>query len=418
MARTWKCDGEPKNGKTYSDQNPTGRHDPYENYGTSCVMCGLPKEAMDNSRQLPKWVKPAAITGGVVLTALIAASIFIPKPCPTGQQKINGICLAINPPTFTPTPTPNVTSNLPPTVTPTPTSPLPAAAPVSLYPTLAEVPNVPKGIIRYGGSTSFAPLRTPAIVALIGQTHPGFELSYTEPPPGTKAGSGSGIKMLIEGQLNFSQSSRSVKEEEYESAKTRNFTLEQQAVAIDGIAFYVHRDLAIPGLTVSQIKDIYTGKITNWKQVGGPAIEITPLSRDPNDGGTPEYFQEKVLAKEAFAPSVQPYAIDTTTAIRKVAQTPGGIGYATASEVCNQSSINSLPIAKDANQGFVSSCIEKLVNKTDFAKDIYPLTRRLFVVIKRDRTLDEQAGVAYVNLLLSDEGQKVVDQAGLVPIRH
>ncbi|ACC84976.1 PstS family phosphate ABC transporter substrate-binding protein [Nostoc punctiforme] len=402
MARNWKCDGQPKNGKIYLNQNPTGNHEPYENYGLTCVICNLPKEAMDNNRQLPKWVKPAAITGGAVLTVLIAASIFIDKPCPTGQQKINSICLALSPPEKE-----------------TPTKPV-SDPPVNIYHTLAEVPNVPNGIIRYGGSTSFAPLRTSAIVALIMQGHPGFKLVYTSPPPGTQAGSGSGIKMLIEGQLNFSQSSRPLRDEEYESAKTRNFTLEQQPIAIDGIAFYVHRDLAIPGLTVSQIKDIYTGRITNWKQVGGPAIEITPLSRDPNDGGTPEYFQEKVLAKEPFASSVKPYVIDTTTAIRKVAQTPGGISYATASEVCPQTSIKPLSIAKQANQGFVPACIEKLVNKNDFAKDIYPLTRRLFVVIKRerDRTLDEQAGVAYVNLLLSDEGQKLVDQAGLVPIRN
>jgi phosphate transport system substrate-binding protein len=410
VARSWKCDGEPKNGKTYSNQNPTGKHEPYENYGSSCVICGLPKEAMDNSRQLPKWVKPAAIAGGTVLTALVAASIFMPQPCPTGQQKINGVCLKLT--------SVDKTSNPTSSVTPTSNPPVSPATTVNLYRTLAEVPNVPKGIIRYGGSTSFAPLRTPAIVALIVQAHPGFELTYTEPPPGAKAGSGSGIKMLIEGQLNFSQSSRPVKDTEYESAKMGNFKLEQMPVAIDGIAFYVHRDLAIPGLTVSQIKDIYTGTITNWKQVGGADIEITPLSRDPDDGGTPEYFQEKVLAKESFASAVKPYAIDTTTAIRKVAQTPGGIGYATASEVCNQSSIKPLPIAKEANKGFVPACIEKLVNKTDFAKDIYPLTRRLFVVIKRDRTLDEQAGVAYLNLLLSDEGQKLVDQAGLVPIRN
>ncbi|BBD68795.1 hypothetical protein NIES4072_38790 [Nostoc commune NIES-4072] len=407
----WKCDGEPKNGKTYPKQNPNGKHQPYENYGPSCVICGLPKEAMDNSRQLPTWVKPAAIIGAV-LTALVAAFIFIRKPCPTGQQKINGVCLALTPDPNPTTPTPT------PPITPTPTTSVSPAAIVNLYPTLRDVPNVPQGIIRYGGSTSFAPLRSREIVALILKAHPGFELVYTGPSSGIKAGSGSGIRMLLEGQLSFSQTSREVKPDEHNEAKTRNFTLEQQPVAIDGIAFYVHRDLTIPGLTISQIKDIYTGQITNWKQVGGPDIQITPSSRDPDDGGTPEYFQEKVLEKEAFAPSVKPYAIDTTTAIRKVAQTPGGIGYATASEVCNQSLIKPLPIGKEANQSFVSPCIEKLVNKTDFAKDIYPLTRRLFVVIKRDRNLDEQAGVAYVNLLLSDEGQKLVDQAGLVPIRN
>jgi phosphate transport system substrate-binding protein len=57
------------------------------------------------------------------------------------------------------------------------------------------------------------------------------------------------------------------------------------------------------------------------------------------------------------------------------------------------------------------------VNLTDFGNDAYPITRRIFVVIKRDGKLDEQAGVAYVNMLLSDEGQQLVEQAGLVPLR-
>lgn len=174
--------------------------------------------------------------------------------------------------------------------------------------------------------------------------------------------------------------------------------------------------MSIRGLTVSQIKDIYTGKITNWSQVGGPNLEITPLSRDPKSGGTPEYIQETIIGNESFTKTLKPYVEDTTTAIQTVAKTPGGISYATASEVCNQS-IKPLAIAREPNQDFVSPCIGKQVNKIDFSKDVYPLVRRLFVVIKRDGTLDEQAGVAYVNLLLSDQGQQLLNQAGLVPIR-
>jgi phosphate transport system substrate-binding protein len=198
--------------------------------------------------------------------------------------------------------------------------------------------------------------------------------------------------MLLDGQLSVAQSSRSLKPEELAEAKSRGFTLEQIPVAIDGIALYVSRQLSIPGLTLAQIKDIYTGKITNWNQVGGPNLAITPLSRNPQDGGTPE-------------------------SIRKAANTPGGIGYATASEVCNQEMVKPIPIARGANQGFVSPCEGKLVNKPVFANDTYPITRRLFAIVKRDGKLDEQAGVAYANLLLSEEGQQIVDRAGLVPIR-
>jgi phosphate transport system substrate-binding protein len=188
-------------------------------------------------------------------------------------------------------------------------------------------------------------------------------------------------------------------------------------VAIDGIALYVNPQLSILGLTVSQVKDIFTGTVTNWSQVGGPNLEIKPFSRDPQDGGTPEYFEEKVMSEESLAESVQPYVRDTTDSLRQVASTPGGIGYATASEVCNQSLVRPLPLAKGETQTFVSPCQGKQVNLADFANDAYPITRRLFVVIKRDGSSDEQAGVAYVDMLLSDEGQQLVEQAGLVPLR-
>jgi phosphate transport system substrate-binding protein len=223
--------------------------------------------------------------------------------------------------------------------------------------------------------------------------------------------------MLIEGQLSFAQSSRSVKDEEFARAKTRGFTLEQIPLAIDGIALYVDPQLSVSRLTVSQVKDIFTGKITNWSQVGGPNLEIKPFSRDPNDGGTPEYFKEKVMSKEAFALSVQPYMRDTTTLIRQVAKTFGGIAYATASEVCNQSLVRPMPLAKAENQIAVSPCNGKQVNLADFGNGAYPITRRLFVIIRRDGGGDQQAGIAYVNMLLSDEGQQLVEQAGLFPLR-
>jgi phosphate transport system substrate-binding protein len=151
--------------------------------------------------------------------------------------------------------------------------------PFTTYLSLANIPNVPNGIFNYGGSTTFAPLRSPDVIAAINQAHPQFKLGYIEPPNG-KPGSGTGIKMLIEGQMSFAQSSRAVKDDEFELAKKRNFKLEQVAVAIDGIAFYVNTELinqGLKGITLAQARDIFTGKVNNWKDVGGPDLEITPL---------------------------------------------------------------------------------------------------------------------------------------------
>lgn len=286
------------------------------------------------------------------------------------------------------------------------------------YKTLAEVPNVPQGLFKYGGSTTFAPLRATAIVSALKQAHPKFQLSYAKPIE-SSPGSGTGIKMLLAGELNFAQSSRSVKDSELSEAKTRGFTIEKIPVAIDGIAFYVNSQVSIPGLSLSQLRDIFIGKITNWKALGGPDMQIVPFSRNLRFSGTAELLKEKVLAGEELSRTVQ--EVETTTeSIRKVATTPGGISYATASEVIRQNTIHALPLSEEASQAFVSPFADPKktgVNKTAFANGSYPLTRRLFVIIKRDGTIDEQAGTAYANLFLSDEGQRLVEKAGFAPIR-
>jgi len=286
-----------------------------------------------------------------------------------------------------------------------------------LYKTLAQIPNVPQGTFNYGGSTTFAPLRSESVISSVNQSHPEFKLRYTE-PVGEKPGSGSGIKMLLDGQLSFSQSSRCVKDTEFAQAKQRGFKLEQVPVAIDGIVLYANPRVSIPGLTLSQVRDIFTGKIKNWQEVGGSNLKITPFSRNAKASGTVEFFIEGVLEKQALGAVVKEVR-DTTQSIREVAKVPGGIGYATAAEVIGQKTIRPLPLAKVSTHSFVSPFAEDslaALNKSAFADGSYPLTRRLFVVIKRDGRLDEQAGVAYTNMILSNEGQELVEKAGFVPI--
>ncbi|MBV8886511.1 MAG: PstS family phosphate ABC transporter substrate-binding protein [Chroococcidiopsidaceae cyanobacterium CP_BM_RX_35] len=316
--------------------------------------------------------------------------------CPANQHLVGNTCVVDNPlPTSVRTPSDFKTVKV----------------------SFRDVPNVPTGTFNYGGSTTFAPLRSQAIVSSINQAHPGFHLRYTAPPVGNP-GSGAGIKMLVEGQLSFAQSSRPVKNEEFNQAKARSFSLQQISVAIDGIAFYVNPQLNIRGLNLSQIKEIFTGKVTNWKAIGGPELPITPFSRS-EVGGTVVFLKEAVLNNEPFGLGVQEVQ-DTTESIRKVAQTPGSIGYATATEVVGQKSVRALPLAKANSQSFVppfTDANSTVVNDKAFIVGSYPLTRRLFVVIRRDGTIDELAGVAYVNLLLSNEGQQWVKKVGFVPIR-
>lgn len=404
---SWICDGVAKDGKPHPEQHSPGSHEPQENFGDDCVFCGLKREAISSGSSSGIPIKPIAI-GAAALSLLGLGSLVVPKLLPTkpkvdcqsGQQLVNGSCQVVIPPS------PIQTSASPSSI-PGPTG--------TNFKTFADV-NVPGMNVKYGGSTSFAPLRDPKILAQIQQAHPDFKLVYTEPPSGEKPGSGSGIKMLLDGQISFAQSSRSLKDKEIKRAQDRGFSLEETPVAIDGLAIYVNPKLSVQSLTKTQLKDIFTGQITNWKSLGGPDIAIRPLSRDPEDGGTPEFFKENVMEKKEFAASIKPFSRDTTESIRKVSSTAGGIGYATASEVCPQMSVKPLSIS-DKGKAPVAPCNGSQVNLPVFIQAEYPITRRLFVVIRRDGKLDEQAGVGYANLLLSDEGQMVVEQAGLAPIR-
>jgi phosphate transport system substrate-binding protein len=296
---------------------------------------------------------------------------------------------------------------------------------VSKGDTFAQVPKVPSGLFSYGGSTTWAPIRR-EVDPLIQTAQPQFRLRYTDPITGAP-GTTSGIKMLLTNQLAFSESSRSIKQEEYQQAQQLNITLKEIPVAIDGIAIAVNPNLNIPGLTLAQIKDIYTGKITNWKQVGGPELAIIPYSRRLEEGGTIQFFEENVLEKEKFAANVQ-FIPTTTQALQEVAKNPGGIYYASAPEIVGQCTVKPLPLGHKSDQllppykePFISlqQCpIQRnQINAAAFQSGEYPITRRLFVIVKQNGQSDQQAGVAYVNLLQTDQGQELITKAGFVTIR-
>ncbi|MBD1929322.1 PstS family phosphate ABC transporter substrate-binding protein [Trichocoleus sp. FACHB-90] len=291
--------------------------------------------------------------------------------------------------------------------------------------TFAQVQGVPSGLFSYGGSTTWAPIRK-EVDRGIQTVWPKFVLRYTDPTSGAP-GSGAGIKMLLNNQLAFAQSSRSIKDEEYQQAQQRGFTLKEIPVAIDGIAIAVNPNLNIPGLTIAQLKDIYTGKITNWQEVGGPNLPIKPYSRRIEEGGTIEFFAENVLQGQNFGANVQ-FIGTTTEALREVATNPGSIYYASAPEVVGQCTVKPLPLGRTPDQ-LVPPYQEPFVpleqcptqrndlNSSAFQSGKYPITRNLFVIVKLNGQVDQQAGEAYANLLLTQQGQQLLEEAGFVRIR-
>ncbi|MCV3215428.1 substrate-binding domain-containing protein [Plectonema radiosum NIES-515] len=255
---------------------------------------------------------------------------------------------------------------------------------------------------------------------------PEFRLRYLEPSSGDR-GSGSGIKSLIDGQLTFAQSSRPVEDQELARALQRGFDLKQIPVAIDGLAIAVNPNLNIPGLTVEQLRSIYTGLLTNWNQVGGSDIPIKPYSRRINDGGTVEIFVQDILGGQGFGANVE-FVSTTTQALEKVSLSLGGIYYASAPEVVPQCSIKPLPLGRTQKE-YIAPYQEPFVSQKEcpgkrnklnieaFQSGSYPITRNLFVVVKQNGQIEQQAGVAYANLLLTEQGQELITQAGFVKIR-
>lgn len=218
-----------------------------------------------------------------------------------------------------------------------------------------------------------------------------------------------------------------MQDRELSRAKQRGFTLQQIPVAIDGLAVAVNPSINVRGITINQLRSIYAGKVTNWQQLGGANVPIKAYSRRIRDGGTVELFVQDVLDGQPMASTVE-FVSTTTQALRKIASNPGGIYYASAPEVVPQCSIKPLPLGRTQEQyvapyqePFVlpSECprLRNKLNIEAFQSGNYPITRNLFVVVKQNGQTEQQAGVAYGNLLRTQQGQELITQNGFVRIR-
>jgi len=291
----------------------------------------------------------------------------------------------------------------------------------------AHINNVPQGTWFYSGSTTWAAIRK-KINPKLKQLFPNVNFIYKEHPT-LPPGSGTGIKMLLDGEISFALSSRPLRDKEYELANKRGLKLKQIPIAIDGIGIVVHPNLNIHALTIKQLKGIYSGKISNWNQLGGPNLSIQPYT-PPIGSGATTFLQKNILEKETFAQSVI-HIKTPTMAVKKVGsnENGGGIYLASARNIISQCTIKPLGLSPDLNSSFIFPYKEPLVppencpkernevNLEVFQNGKYSLSRRLFIIINQDGSFDQLSGEAYTNLLLTDEGQKLVQQVKFVPIR-
>jgi len=260
-----------------------------------------------------------------------------------------------------------------------------------------------KGKLVIKGSDTLLPLAQ-AWAEEFMKRYPGVSISVSG------GGSGVGIAALLDGTCDIADASRDLKPDEKKQAKEKGINIVDTKVAIDGISIIVHPSNPIKKLTLQQLKDIYTAKVTNWSQLGGPNLKITAVGRD-TPSGTYELFREKVLGEKGqYAPSVVNTPSNNAIA-QIVSKDKGAIGYvgvAYAKEFAKAGKIRIVPVAKDAKSP------SYLPTDQNIKSQKYPLFRYL-----HNYTRGKPTGLAkaYLDFVLSPDGQKIVSKVGYIPLR-
>jgi phosphate transport system substrate-binding protein len=217
----------------------------------------------------------------------------------------------------------------------------------------------------------------------------------------TGGGSGVGISALIDGNTDVAMSSRKMKMDEKIKLQEAGKKVKEVVIAKDALSIVVNNANPVTQLTREQIEGIFTGKITNWNQVGGTDMKIVVYSRE-SSSGTYEYFKEYVLNKKNFANNV--LAMPATGAIvQSVSQTKGAIGY--IGMAYDNANVRQLKVSYDKGKTFVAPSLITAKNKT------YPIVRPLYFYYN---TNAEAKLKPFIDFILSPAGQTIVTKTGYV----
>ncbi len=227
----------------------------------------------------------------------------------------------------------------------------------------------------------------------------------------TGGGSGTGVAALLNGTTNIANSSRELKENELQQATQRGITPKVYEVALDGIAVIVHTDNPLSTLTVQQVADIFTGKIKNWKDVGGKDAPITLYGRE-NSSGTYEFFREHVLLQKDYATNTQ--VLQGTSALGEaVARDVKGIGYGGVGYFALRNDVKIIGVKADKDAEIIYPAKDGKVNYNDIWDGTYSISRYLYCFTDGKPKPEVQA---FLDFIVSNEGQELVKQMEYIPL--
>lgn len=261
---------------------------------------------------------------------------------------------------------------------------------------LPTVASAQKVVCKIKGSDTCLPL-SQKFAEVYGKKFPGSGISVVG------GGSGVGLAALLSNTTDIAQSSRKMKLDEKMKMKEAGKTVKEIIIGYDALAVIVNPSNNVSKLTREQLESIFTGKTTNWKQVGGPDLKIIVYSRETSSG-TYEFFKEHVMNKKNFAPSALLMAA-TGAVVQSVSQTKGAIGYVGLAYI--EKDVKALHVSYDKGKTFVTPNVENAKSKK------YPITRPLYYYVTGASATKVNP---LLNFILSAEGQKIVLAEGYVPI--
>jgi len=251
-----------------------------------------------------------------------------------------------------------------------------------------------KEFLSVQGSTTVGPIAD-AFNEAFRRKHPDVAITVK------KTGSGDGAKALVDGQCDVATMSRFMKEKEYQAAVEKGFLPVAHVVAMDGVSIIVHPSNPVKALTTEQVRTMYKGDITNWKDVGGVDQEVVLYSRDTSSG-TYETVHKLVMDKEKMASGVE-YVASNPDMHKHVSTTKAAIGY--------------------VGLGFVDEKVKALridgvmPSSRTIVSGKYPIARPLFMWTRGFPKLGSLIH-AFVTFHLSEEGQEIIEAKGFIPVTN
>ncbi len=217
-------------------------------------------------------------------------------------------------------------------------------------------------------------------------------------------GSGVGIAAFLDGTTDLAMASRKIKISEKIKLQEAGKAFKEIVIANDALTVIVNPKNKVSQLTREQIEKIFTGKIKNWKELGGDDEKIIAYSRE-SSSGTFEFFKEHVMSNKNYANTVLMLPA-TGTIVQSVSQTKGAIGYIGLGYMENN--IKALNVSYDKGKTYVTPSVESAKSGK------YPIVRPLYYYYL---TKDEKNIKPFVNYVLSAEGQKIISDVGYITLK-